>query len=53
VTYRNYEGMIHGFFWMGKVVPQGQQLVQEIAAEAERIITGRLAGLVAQPTAAR
>ena len=28
-----FDGMIHGFFWMTLVMPQAQQLIDEIAAE--------------------
>ena len=31
VTLKRYDGMIHGFFSLGKVFPQGQQAIQEAA----------------------
>jgi acetyl esterase len=31
VTVKRYDGMIHGFFSLGKVFPQGQQAIQEAA----------------------
>ncbi len=33
VTYRNYEGMIHGFFWMSGVLDQARTVMDEVDKE--------------------
>ena len=33
VTYRNYEGMIHGFFWMSGVLDQARTVMDEVGKE--------------------
>ena len=33
VTYRNYEGMIHGFFWMLGVLDQARTVMDEVGKE--------------------
>jgi len=35
VKLHRYAGMIHGFYWMSKVLPQAQELLDEIAAELQ------------------
>jgi acetyl esterase len=35
VKLHRFDGMIHGFFWMTQVIPQAQQLIDEIAAELD------------------
>jgi acetyl esterase len=33
VTYRNYEGMIHGFFWMLGALDQARTVMDEVGKE--------------------
>ncbi len=38
VTYRHYEGMIHGFFWMAGVLDQARALVEEIGKDVRAVL---------------
>ena len=35
VKVHRFDGLIHGFFWMTLVLPQAQQLIDEIATELQ------------------
>jgi acetyl esterase len=38
VKEHRFDGMIHGFFWMTGALPQGQELMDEIAAELQQAL---------------
>lgn len=38
VTYRNYEGMIHGFFWMSGVLDQAKIVMDEVGKEVRGVL---------------
>ncbi|MBV9922448.1 MAG: alpha/beta hydrolase fold domain-containing protein, partial [Pseudonocardia sp.] len=40
VTYNNYEGMIHGFYWMQGVVDRARDLHADIAREVRAVLHG-------------
>jgi len=43
VTISRYDGMIHGFLWMGGVVDRTRRLIDEIAAEVRAAPKARVA----------
>ena len=44
VTYRNYDGMIHGFFWMSGVVDQAGTVMDEVGEQVRAALGGSSAG---------
>ena len=44
VTYRNYDGMIHGFFWMSGVVDQARTVMDEVGEQVRAALGGSSAG---------
>jgi acetyl esterase len=43
VTYRNYEGMIHGLFWMSGVVDQARTVMDEVGEQVRAALGGSAA----------